>query len=68
MMPLVRSLSVKEPLSSRVLFPLTERRFTYAEYDLFLDRLAGRDVVPLREFAVGHGDTALRHDVDDRLE
>jgi hypothetical protein len=68
MMPLVRSLSVKEPLSSRVLFPLVERRFTYAEYDRFLDRLAGRDVVPLREFADGRGDTALRHDVDDRLE
>ena len=68
MMPLVRSRSVKEPLSSRVLFPLSERRFTYAEYDRFLDRLAGRDVVPLREFAAGRGDTALRHDVDDRLE
>ena len=68
MMPLVRSLSVKEPLSSRVLFPLVERRFTYAEYDRFLDRLAGREVVPLREFATGRGDTALRHDVDGRLE
>ncbi|MDX6448578.1 MAG: hypothetical protein QOD08_1041, partial [Gaiellaceae bacterium] len=68
MMPLVRSRSVKEPLASRVLFPLTERRFTYAEYDRFLDRLEGRDAVPLREFAEGHGDTALRHDVDDRLE
>jgi hypothetical protein len=68
MMPLVRSLSVKEPLSSRVLFPLTEWRFTYAEYERFLDRLAGRDVVPLREFAAGLGDTGLRHDVDDRLE
>ena len=68
MMPLVRSLSVKEPLYSRVLFPLVERRFTYAEYDRFLDRLVGRDVVPLREFATGSGDTALRHDVDDRVE
>ena len=68
MMPLVRSRSVKEPLSSRVLFPLSERRFTYAEYDRFLDRLAGREVVPLWEFAAGRGDMALRHDVDDRLE
>jgi hypothetical protein len=68
MMPLVRSRSVKEPLASRVLFPLTERRFIYAEYESFLDRLAGRDVVPLREFAAGQGDTALRHDVDDRLD
>jgi hypothetical protein len=68
MMPLVRSRSVKEPFSSRVLFPLTERRFIYAEYERFLDRLAGRDVVPLREFAAGQGDTALRHDVDDRLD
>jgi len=59
---------VREPLGSRVLFPLTERRFTYAEYDRFLDRLAGRGVVPLRELAAGLGDTALRHDVDDRLE
>ena len=67
-MPLVRSRSVKEPLASRALFPLTERRFTYAEYERFLDRLAGRDVVPLREFAAGAGDTALRHDVDDRLD
>ena len=68
MMPLVRSRSVKEPLSSRVFFPLTERRFTYAEYERFLDRLASLDVVPLREFAAGLGDTALRHDVDDRLD
>jgi hypothetical protein len=68
MMPLVRSRSVKEPLASRVLFPLVERRFTYAEYERFLGRLAGRDVVPLRAFAAGLGDTALRHDVDDRLD
>jgi hypothetical protein len=68
MMPLVRSRSVKEPLSSRVLFPLVERRFTYREYERFLDRLAARRVVPLREFARGEGDLALRHDVDLRLE
>jgi hypothetical protein len=59
---------VKEPLSSRLLFPWTERRFTYAEYDRFLDRLGGREVVPLREFARGAGDLALRHDVDSRLD
>jgi hypothetical protein len=59
---------VKEPLSSRLLFPVTERRFTYAEYDRFLDRLGARDVVPLREFARGSGDLALRHDVDLRLD
>ena len=40
MMPLVRSRSVKEPLASRVLFPLTERRFTYAEYERFLEEFA----------------------------
>jgi hypothetical protein len=59
---------MKEPLASRVLFPLTERRFTYAEYGRFLDRLGDRHVVPLREFALGDGDLALRHDVDSRLE
>jgi len=59
---------VREPLASRLLFPWTERRFTYREYERFLDRLAGREVVPLREFAHGAGDLALRHDVDSRLD
>jgi hypothetical protein len=59
---------VKEPFSSRLLFPLVERRFSYAEYARFLDRLGGREVVPMREFARGEGDLALRHDVDSRLE
>jgi hypothetical protein len=60
---------MKEPLQSRLIFPLVERRFTYAEYARFLDRLGGgRAVVPLRSFAHGEGDTALRHDVDSRLE
>ena len=59
---------VREPLNSRFLFPLTERRFTYAWYERFLDRLAGRDAVPMREFAQGRGDLALRHDVDVSLE
>ena len=57
-----------EPLSARLLFPWTERRFTYREYARFLDRLGGREAVPLREFARGAGDLALRHDVDSRLE
>lgn len=51
-----------------MLFPLFERRFTYAEYGRFLARLGARTVVPLREFARGQGDLALRHDVDSRLE
>ncbi len=59
---------VREPLNSRFFFPLTERRFTYAWYERFLDRLADRDVVPMREFAQGSGDLALRHDVDSSLE
>jgi hypothetical protein len=59
---------VREPLNSRFLFPLTERRFTYTWYERFLDRLAERDVVPMREFAQGRGDLALRHDVDVSLE
>jgi hypothetical protein len=59
---------VREPLNSRFLFPLTERRFTYALYESFLDRVADRDVVPMSEFAQGRGDLALRHDVDSSLE
>jgi hypothetical protein len=59
---------MREPLSSRLLFPLTERHFTYGEYERFLDRLADRSVVPMREFARGAGDVALRHDVDSRLD
>jgi hypothetical protein len=59
---------VREPLNSRFLFPLTERRFTYSQYERFLDRAADRDVVPMREFAKGRGDLALRHDVDFSLE
>ena len=58
---------MREPLSSRLLFPWWERRFTYGEYARFLDRLGGRVVVPMREFARGAGDLALRHDVDSRL-
>lgn len=57
-----------EPLSSRLLFPWTERRFTYREYARFLDRLGSREVVPMRDFARGAGDLALRHDVDERLD
>lgn len=59
---------VREPLNTRFFFPLTERRFTYGWYERFLDRLAERQVVPMREFAQGRGDLALRHDVDSRLE
>jgi hypothetical protein len=68
MMPLVGSETVKEPLSSRLFFPWTERRFTHGEYGRFLDRLGDRNVVTLREFARGEGDLALRHDVDSSLE
>jgi hypothetical protein len=59
---------VKEPLASRLLFPWTERRFIYGEYERFLDRLGSRAVVPLRELARGAGNLALRHDVDSRLD
>lgn len=51
-----------------MLFPLVERRFIYAEYARFLDRLGGRVVAPMRDFARGEGDLALRHDVDSRLD
>ncbi|HEX6699797.1 MAG TPA: hypothetical protein VF101_03625 [Gaiellaceae bacterium] len=59
---------MREPLASRLLFPLVERRFTYAEYARFLDRVSGRAVVPMRKLARGEGDLALRHDVDSRLD
>jgi hypothetical protein len=59
---------VREPLSSRLVFPLVERRFTYTEYERFLDQLDGRQAVRLREFARNAGDLALRHDVDSRIE
>jgi hypothetical protein len=59
---------MQEPLSSRLLFPLVERRFTYSAYARFLNRLHDRRAVPMRSFARGEGDTALRHDVDSRLE
>lgn len=59
---------MKEPLSSRLAFPIVERDFTYGEYERFLDRLGERAVVPLRDFARGEGDLALRHDVDDQLD
>jgi hypothetical protein len=64
----VRSRVVREPLSSRLLFPLTERRFTYREYARVLDRLSSREIVPLRDFARGRGNLGLRHDVDLRLD
>ena len=57
-----------EPLAARLLFPWTERRFTYREYARFLDRLGDWEAVPMRDFARGAGDLALRHDVDERLE
>jgi hypothetical protein len=63
-----RSARLKEPFSSRLLFPLVERRFTYSEYARFLDRLHDRQVVPMRLFAHGEGDMALRHDMDSRLD
>jgi hypothetical protein len=57
---------VKEPLASRLLFPITERAFTYRRYDEWLEHL-GR-VVPLRELAAAEAPVVgLRHDVDDRL-
>jgi len=64
----IGGITVKEPLRSRLLFPLAERRFIHPEYERFLDRLTTRNVVPLREFAHGAGDMALRHDVDSRLD
>ncbi len=68
-MALLGSEAVKEPLTSRLLFPLTERRFTYRHYDRWLARLDPARVVPLRELAGAQPPAVgLRHDVDDRLE
>lgn len=56
----------------RLAAPVRDRRFTYASYRRFLDRLKDADVLvlPLRELGVGaeRPVVALRHDVDDRLE
>ena len=48
-----RSQSMREPLGSRVLFPLTERSFTYRRYEAWLERLGDRRLVPLVELAKG---------------
>ena len=63
------SQSVREPFASRFLFPVTERAFTYARYDAWLERLAGRRVAPLGELRDAAAPAlGLRHDVDTRLE
>jgi hypothetical protein len=60
---------VKEPLSSRLLFPATERAFTYRRYDAWLAGLVPERVVPLRELAATEAPVlGLRHDVDLRLD
>jgi hypothetical protein len=68
-MPVLRSRTVKEPLASRLFFPLTEGAFTYARYEAWLDTLGGVRVGPLKELREAEGPfVGLRHDVDDRLE
>ncbi len=66
---------LRPTLVSRLRRPWRERRFVYARYAAFLDRLADRTryhVVPLREFAGASARElpviGLRHDVDERLE
>jgi len=60
---------MREPFASRVLFPLTERSFTYRRYDAWLERLGDRRVVPLVELAKAEAPAlGLRHDVDTRLD
>jgi hypothetical protein len=60
---------VREPLTSRLLFPLTERAFTYRRYDDWLAGLDPTQVVPLRDLAfTAPPAVGLRHDVDDRLD
>lgn len=56
----------------RLAAPFRERRFTYGAYAAFLERLAGCEVVPLREFSAARvGERAvvgLRHDIDAWLD
>lgn len=60
----------------RLLVPFRERRFTFRQYERFLERLAAAAprvaVVPLRELAAaepgGRSLVSLRHDVDSRLD
>jgi hypothetical protein len=56
----------------RLGMPFRERSFTYESYGAFLDRLAGAEVVRLRDFGAARpGERAvagLRHDVDARLD
>ena len=63
---------MKEPRAARLLFPITERRFTYDAYAHWLDGLAGAVVVPLRELTATEPReralVGLRHDVDNRLD
>lgn len=68
-MTVLRSQTVKEPIASRLLFPITEADFTYRRYDAWLETLGGTRVGPLKELRVTDGPfVGLRHDVDDRLE
>jgi hypothetical protein len=68
-MPMLRSRTVREPLASRLLFPLVEGAFTYRRYDEWLDTIASVNVVPLRELAGATTPVVgLRHDVDERLD
>jgi hypothetical protein len=60
---------VKEPLSSRLLFPFTEGAFTYQRYAAWLDGRGDTPLGPLGELRATDGPfVGLRHDVDDRLE
>jgi len=61
--------------AKRLLFPITERTFTYDRYARLLDELADPErfrVVPLRDFAAtvdgARAVVGLRHDVDQRLD
>jgi len=69
MIALLGSQTVKEPLRSRLLFPLAERDFTYRRYDEWLARLDPARIVPLCELEEAESPVlGLRHDVDSRLE
>jgi hypothetical protein len=68
-MAVLRSRIVKEPLSSRLLFPVTERAFTYERLDAWLAKLEGIPTVTLAELEAANGPVlGLRHDIDRRLD
>jgi hypothetical protein len=68
-MAMLGSRTVKEPFASRLLFPITERAFTYSRFDRWLATLDRAPTVHLGDLEATTGRVvSVRHDVDSRLE